>query len=260
MRVLSKTQAEWDLVESWIRSRAAKDRPIQILEAGCGRFWPLKMGDIRFELTGIDMDEAALEARKTDYHDLHHAIVGDLRTADLPSDRFDVIYCSYVLEHVHGAEQVLERFVRWLRPGGILVVRVPDRSSIQGFTTRLTPFWFHVMFYRYVHGMREAGKPGFAPYPTVYDKVIASPGMHAFARKHGLVIQDEVLHGEYRRGNRLMKSLITAYAKAVEGASFGRVHAKAANITFIVEKPRVAPEHLQRPAVATNTPAMMSTG
>jgi SAM-dependent methyltransferase len=260
MRLLSELQAEWSLIESWIRSRAAKDRPIQILEAGCGRFWPLKMGDIRYELTGIDMDEAALEARKRDYHDLHHVIVGDLRTADLPSERYDVIYCSYVLEHVHGAEQVLERFVKWLRPGGVIVVRVPDRSSIQGFTTRLTPFWFHVMFYRYFHGLREAGQPGFAPYPTVYDKIIGSPGMHDFARRHGLVIQDEIQHGEFRRGNSLMKAFIGAYAKVVEGLSFGRVHAKAANLTFIVEKPRVAGGHPQRSAVAGDTPAMASTG
>ena len=258
MRVLSQPHAEPSLVESWIRSRAAQERPIQILEAGCGRFWPLKMADVRYELTGIDMDEAALEARKTLYHDLHHAIVGDLRTADLPSEHYDVIYCSYVLEHVHGAEQVLERFVRWLKPGGILVVRVPDRNSIQGFTTRLTPFWFHVLFYRYVEGVREAGKPGFAPYPTAYDKIIASPGMHAFAQRHGLVIQDEVLYGEFRRGNRLMKLFIGAYARIVQGASFGRVHAKASNITFILEKPRVAAEHLQPPAIAGGAPAIVS--
>jgi SAM-dependent methyltransferase len=237
MRLLAQPGAEWQLVESWIRSRAREDRPIQILEAGCGRNWVFRMQNIAYELTGIDLDAAALEARKTIQRDLHHAIVGDLRTADLPPERYDVIYSSFVLEHVRGAEQVLENFIRWLKPGGILVVRVPDRDSIQGFTTRLTPFWFHVVFYRYAQGLREAGKPGFPPYPTIYEDVISSRGMRAFAERHGLDLMEEVRHGEYRRGGRALRWFIGTYAQTVALASFGRVHAKAANLTFILEKP-----------------------
>jgi SAM-dependent methyltransferase len=240
MKLLSEPGAEWKLLENWICSRAPKDRPMQILEAGCGRAWVVQMNGIPYELTGIDSDVAALEARKTHYGDLHHAIVGDLRTAELPRERYDVIYSSYVLEHVSGAEQVMERFVNWLKPGGIVVVRVPDRDSIQGFTTRLTPFWFHVFFYRYFQGVREAGQPGFPPYRTVYDKIVSSRGMHQFAKLHGLEIKEEVRFGEYRRGNRLMKAFIGAYAKAVELLSFGRVHSKAANLTIILEKPLAA--------------------
>jgi SAM-dependent methyltransferase len=258
MRVLSQREAEEKLVEGWVHSRAQKDRPMQILEAGCGRWWVVKMNDISYELTGIDLDEVALEARKARYSDMHHSFVGDLRTAELPSERYDVIYSSYVLEHVSGAEQVMERFVRWLKPGGIIIVRVPDRDSIQGFTTRLTPWWFHVFFYRYFQNMPDAGKPGFPPYPTVYDKVVSSRGMHEFAEAHGLKIKDEVMHGEFRRGNRLMKACIGAYARTVELLSFGRVHAKAANRTFILEKPLTAPARA-RASVATHEPAISAS-
>lgn len=237
MKVLDQPQAELKLVESCIRSRARRDRPLQILEAGCGRSWMFPMPDIAYELTGIDLDAAALDARQRHKRDLQRAILGDLRTAELEPARYDVVYSSFVLEHVHGAERVLENFVRWLAPGGIIVVRVPDRDSIQGFTTRLTPFWFHVLFYRHVMGYRNAGKPGFPPYPTVYEPVISSRGMREFAARHGLVMLEEMSHGEYRRGGHLMRFLIAAYARTVAAASLGRVHARAANLTFVLEKP-----------------------
>ncbi len=236
MKVLSHPQAEWQLVEASIRKQATPGRAMQILEAGCGRKWVFRMEDVPYELTGIDLDAAALEARKTIQRDLHHAFVGDLRTAQLDPGRFDVIYSSFVLEHVPGAERVLENFVRWARPGGLIVVRVPDRDSIQGFTTRLTPFWAHIWFYRYALGLRDAGKPGFAPYRTIYDPVISRRGMSEFAARHGLVLREEVVHGEYRRGPRILKAVIGAYARFVELVSFGRVHSKAANVTFILEK------------------------
>jgi SAM-dependent methyltransferase len=237
MNVPTQPRAEWQLVEAFIRSRAPQGRKLQILEAGCGRAWHFKMGDIPFELTGIDLDAAALEARKTLKKDLHHAFVGDLRTAQLESNRFDVVYSSFVLEHVPGAEKVMENFVRWARPGGAIVVRVPDRDSIQGFTTRLTPFWFHVWFYRLAMGQPNAGKPGFAPYPTVYDNVISRRGMQEFAQRHGLVLREELEHGDYKRGPLPLRLLIGAYAKTVQLLSFGRIHTRAANITFILEKP-----------------------
>jgi SAM-dependent methyltransferase len=237
MKVLNQPQAEWRLVEACIRGRVPQGRVMQILEAGCGRHWVFRMPDVAYELTGIDLDAAALEARKTVKRDLHHAFVGDLRTVQLESGHYDVIYSSFVLEHIPGAERVLENFTRWVRPGGIIVVRVPDRDSIQGFTTRLTPFWVHVWFYRYVMGQPNAGKPGFAPYPTIYDPVISRRGIREFAERHGLVLREEVGHGEYRRGPRPLQMLIGAYAKVVEILSFGRVHSKAANVTFILEKP-----------------------
>jgi hypothetical protein len=60
----------------------------------------------------------ALRIRRDETKDLDEAIVGDLRTADFGQRTFDVIFNSYVLEHVPGAQQVLENFNRWVkRPG-----------------------------------------------------------------------------------------------------------------------------------------------
>ena len=68
--------------------------------------------------------------------DLSETIVGDLRTVALPAASYDVAFSTFVLEHVTGAEQVLDRMVAAIRPGGLLLVRIPDRDSVFGFITR----------------------------------------------------------------------------------------------------------------------------
>ncbi|MGH9955766.1 MAG: methyltransferase domain-containing protein, partial [Pyrinomonadaceae bacterium] len=79
-----------------------------------------------------------------------------------------VIYNSFVLEHIEDASQVLQNSTRWLKPGGIVVLKIPDPDSVCGFITRVTPHWFHVFYYRYLLGARNAGKPGYAPYTIDY--------------------------------------------------------------------------------------------
>jgi 2-polyprenyl-3-methyl-5-hydroxy-6-metoxy-1,4-benzoquinol methylase len=139
MRIISEYGEELGLLESYMSQQGSEGKVLQVLEAGCGREWFFRMEGIAYELTSIDMDQMALEARRQAKGDLTHCIVADLRTAVLEPNKYDVIYNAFVLEHVRGAEQVLENFVRWLRPGGILILRVPDRDGVQGFLAGLTP-------------------------------------------------------------------------------------------------------------------------
>src|SRR5262245_31801626 len=130
MRILQNVRDEIGFVEQCIRRLADQRGALQILEAGCGRRWHCQLDGVDYELTGLDLDEAALVARQADQADLTHAIVGDLRTAELEPGKYDVIYNACVLEHIQGAEMVLDNFVRWLRPGGLIIIRVPDRDSV----------------------------------------------------------------------------------------------------------------------------------
>ena len=176
------TPLSFAAMDAMLRARLeALPGPLRILEAGCGRTWAHKLS-VPYVLTGLDLDPDALAART----DLDHAIVGDLRTAEFPPHSFDVIYNAFVLEHVRGARQVLERFLGWLAPGGMLILKVPDRDSAYGFLTRLTPFWTHVLIYRYMLGYRQAGTPGHAPYPTYYDKVVSERGLREFCLGNGM--------------------------------------------------------------------------
>lgn len=172
----------WDAMSALLEARLdALPGPLRILEAGCGRNWPLKLS-VPYKLTGLDLDPDALAART----DLDAAVVGDLRSAEFPPRSFDVIYSAFVLEHVSGAQQVLERFVRWLAPAGMLILQVPDRDSAYGFLTRMTPMWAHVIVYRHLFGLHRAGTAGHGPYPTYYDEVVSERGLGEFCRRSGL--------------------------------------------------------------------------
>jgi SAM-dependent methyltransferase len=103
-------------------------------------------------LTGIDLDPEALRIRRDETKDLHEGIVGDLRAADFGQRTFDVIFNFFVPEHVPGAQQLLESFNRWVKPGGLIIIVIPDPYSAYGFTARMTPHWIHVLFYRLILG------------------------------------------------------------------------------------------------------------
>ena len=237
MKVLKDYGEELKILQQHVRGQAVPGKVLRVLEAGCGREWYFQMDGIPYELTGIDMDPAALAARSAERGDLTHSIVGDLRTAQLDAGTYDVIYNAFVLEHVAGAEKVLENFVRWLAPGGVMIVRVPDRDSAQGFLARCTPHWFHVLYYRVVWKMKDAGKPGFAPYPTIYDDVVSKPGLRAFCARHGLLVREEIGVGSFRRGHGLLSKLTPAVARILSWVSFGRVHADFVDFSIVAQKP-----------------------
>lgn len=217
-----------------IRRQARGDSVIQILEAGCGQRWPIKLDGAEYHLTGVDQDKHALALRQQIQRDLHETIVGDLRTVDLGSGRFDVVYSAFVLEHVPGAEKVLESFVRWLRPGGIVVLRVPDPYSVYGFLSRSSPHWIHVFYYRWLLGNRNAGKPGHAPYPTYYDRSVSRRGIREFCVKNGLSIELEVGDGYWRPGRGILRIMIAAVTRLMSLLSFGRLSHTHTNLLYIL--------------------------
>jgi SAM-dependent methyltransferase len=212
--------------------------PLRILEAGCGRSWTFKLS-VPYSLTGLDLDADALAARK----DLDQAVVGDLRTVDFPPHSFDVIYNAFVLEHVSGAQQVLERFLRWLAPGGMLIIKVPDRDSAYGFLTRMTPFWAHVLIYRYVLGVKWAGKPGHGPYRTYYDRVVSERGLREFCRRNGLPTPEL-----YRMCSYADHGPVRFAAFLTSMLSAGRLAWRHNNLLFIMQTARAA--QAEAPAVA----------
>ncbi len=237
MKFFASEHAEYIELGERMRALAPATRPLRILEAGCGREWFVKMDGVNLEITGIDLDQEALDARLNIRHDLQKGIFGDLRTAELEPAHYDVIYSSFVLEHVPGAEQVVRNFARWVAPGGMIIIRVPDRDSVHGLLTRFSPFWVHVLYYRWVEGQPNAGKPGFAPYRTVYDDVISRDGMRACAAANGLTLVDTWVHGTYARGPAPFRVLIPLFAKLVSAMTFGRYTARSSNMTFILRKP-----------------------
>jgi SAM-dependent methyltransferase len=221
------------VVEHIRRHSQGKDR-IEILEAGCGRRWPYDLDGLPYVLTGVDLDAEALRIRQQVRRDLHHVVLGDLRSVHFPTHRFDIIYSSFVLEHVPQTRLVLANFLRWLKPGGLVILKFPDRDSVYGFVTRLTPFWFHVLYKRHVVGNRNAGKPGYGPYRTVHEEVIARKAFQQFIRKSGLTVRQEYGFGTLGGVQGLL-------ARVGSWLSLGRLSADYYNLLYILESPP-APE------------------
>jgi len=99
-----------------------------VLDVGCGRgYWLATMRRWGFECVGCEPDRAVAEAARAQGLNVH---VGDLIQAAFPDGRFDVVRFSHVLEHVHSPLAVLTEVARILRPGGVVVVTVPNHVGL----------------------------------------------------------------------------------------------------------------------------------
>ena len=223
-----------------MRARAAGvDGTLDILEAGCGKRWQLDLNGIDYRLTGIDSDAEALRIRQETSGDLHEVIEADLREVDLKPEAYDVVYCSFVLEHVAGAAGLLDKMISSLRPGGIVLLRIPDKDSVYGFVTKRTPHWFHILFKRVVKGQRNAGRPGFGPYPVVYDELISVHGLEEYCADRGLTIKS-MTGSNYHLDifPRPLQRPVDLALRAFGALSFGRLAATHNNICLVAAKPQ----------------------
>jgi SAM-dependent methyltransferase len=236
LKLLESACQESRLLEKHVRRKATDGVPLHILEAGCGQFWPLDLKDIRFTLTGNDIDGDVLHLRKAKHNDLNEMIVGDLRSLDIENNRYDVIYNSYVLEHIDGAEGVLENFSNWLKPGGLLILRIPDRNSVKGFITRVTPFWFHMFYAKHIVRLRGAGTTGFGPFPTFYDPIVSRAGIREFCRMNRFIIKEEYGHGSHLHSQGIAGLLIHLLVRTVSLLSFGKLAWEHTDLTYVLEK------------------------
>lgn len=115
-----------------IRDFAPPERPLRILDAGCGtggmldlyRTWP----DAR--AVGIDLSPDALGFSHGRGH--QRLVGGDLTLLPFRSGSFDVVTALDVIEHVPDDARALSEISRVLRPGGILVATVPAYQFLWG--------------------------------------------------------------------------------------------------------------------------------
>lgn len=234
--MIDTRDAENALLADAVHSAPKRKGRTRVLEAGCGKRWVLTPHD-DVHVTGLDRDVGALRIRREAHGDLDEEIVADLRHVVLPVEAYDVVYCSFVLEHVAGAEAVLDGFVSALRPGGRLIIRVPDGTSVYGFVTKRTPHFTHVLYKRYVEHNKNAGKPGYAPYPTVYDEVVTLQGLRDWAERRGLTVLDEYGTNFYLRHFGQVRPAVSSGLRAFAALSRGKLSASHNNIGLIIEKP-----------------------
>lgn len=157
-------------------------QPLRVLEAGCGSLpMMLDLGE-QAHIVGIDISEEQLRRNEI----VDDKILGDLQTHRFAPGEFDLVLCWDVLEHLPHPELALENFRSATRPGGLIVLKLPNVMSAKGLVTKFTPHRFHVWVYRRLLGYPNAGRPGFTPFQTFLRWSIAPHRLVAYARRHQL--------------------------------------------------------------------------
>jgi hypothetical protein len=216
-----------------VRCYLCHDSALRVLEAGCGRKWDLDLSGFVCCITGVDTDERALADRLVNVKDLDEAILGDLLKVSLCPASYDLVYCAFVLEHIKGASELMDRLFLWTRPGGLVVLRIPDGHSVFGFLTKHTPQWLHVVVARYL--LRHLNpKQGFGPYPTVYEGIVSSRGVHDYcaANNHEILVEN---YSDVRSQVRGLQPFVQASVRLVSGLSLGRLSPHQ-DLHFVIRK------------------------
>jgi len=137
------------IVERLVRAVAARHisflsrgltRGARILDVGCGRgvlFGPL--ADAGFEVYGVEVNEDAV--RGCDPR-AKIRIAPRLSEAKFEEGLFDLVVIWHVLEHLPAPDETITECRRILKPGGRLIVAVPNFSSAQARWSG--PHWFHL--------------------------------------------------------------------------------------------------------------------
>ena len=155
---------------------------LRILEAGCGSCRRFELGDAW--LLGVDISPEQLSRQES----VDETILGDIQDCALPEASFDVAVCWMVLEHLDRPLAALDNLRRALKPGGLLVLGMPNPLSAKGLFTRLTPHRIHVLYYRKVEGLAWAGTEGRGPFRTTMHLAISPQGLRRYAERAGLEV------------------------------------------------------------------------
>ena len=112
----------------------------RILDIGCGSgdqmaLW-LECGRLAM---GLDISPFAVA--KGEERGLR-IFTGEVQDADYPTDHFDIVYANHVLEHAMDPNTMLDGIWRVLKPGGTLIIGVPNISSISFRIFKAK--WYHL--------------------------------------------------------------------------------------------------------------------
>jgi SAM-dependent methyltransferase len=109
--------------------RAGGRPPGRLLDVGAGRGrFVAAARAAGWQADGIEPSLRGVEGARALGVDLQHAGVED---ADVPAGSLDAATLWHVLEHLDEPARALDRIGAWLRPGGLLLVGVPNLESVQ---------------------------------------------------------------------------------------------------------------------------------
>ena len=179
-----------DMFRAAIAARIRPEYEVLDLGAGAGIVQQLQFkGQVR-RVCGVDPDPRVL----TNPH-LDEAAVGVGEALPFADDRFDLVYCDNVVEHLPDPGGVFREVSRVLKPGGRFLLKTPNRNHYVAIAAMATPHWFHQKY------NARRGRHATDTFPTTY--LANTPAaLGGFARAAGMRVDDvELIEGrpEYLR-------------------------------------------------------------
>jgi len=104
-------------------------KPCAILDVGCGDGHTLDLyaREAQVNTYGVDFNLSALKLAQENGHTVY---AGSFEEADLPTNFFDLVTATHVIEHVADPRHFLMKTYSLLRPDGILWLETPNIGSI----------------------------------------------------------------------------------------------------------------------------------
>lgn len=210
--------------------------PGRVLEAGAGT-----QSHVRFSaassVIGIDQNRLAIDRNA----DLDERIVGDVNTYPFALGSFDIVVSTYVLEHVPRPDLAIERFAELLRPGGVMILAVPNLMAPKSILAKWTPHRFHIFVRRRLLGRPNAGKPGYGPYPTVLHRSLHPSRLrNQFATAGLAIVHEDAFEDDKQRQLRRKAGLTgmrwRAIDRSIRAVSLGRMEATRTELIFVLRK------------------------
>jgi SAM-dependent methyltransferase len=160
-------------VESLVGDLPARSK---VLDIGCGRGVMLRaLLDLGHEAHGVEIaPEAASGADSL----AQIRIAPELAKANYKENTFDAVIMWHVLEHLPHPEQTLAEIRRILRPGGRLILAVPNFGSLQ--SQRTGHDWFHLDLPRHLYHFT----------PETLQRLLACNEFHCESVRHMAMLQN----------------------------------------------------------------------
>ncbi len=201
-----------------------------ILDVGCGAgFFVREATERGFSAQGIELSREAIEFGRREGG--VRLTEGDLLHANFPDRSFDIVTLWHVLEHLSRPVETLKRIRALLKPGGLLIIAVPNFDSLQARVFRGR--WYHLEVPRHLyhftpHGLRsllDAG--GF----DVREELHRSPE-HNWAGILGSLVPLVAANGSF--GGRLGRLLVGRPLSRAAAAMETAIH-RGGTFTLIAE-------------------------
>jgi SAM-dependent methyltransferase len=135
-----------ELVGRYVSSQA------RVLDAGCGRGGVIELywREVK-QAVGLDADLPSLRQHRC----LAQLVRGELASLPFPSACFDLVLCSWLMEHLATPDVVFAELARVLSPGGHLVLVTPNAWNYVTMVQRLIPGRFQEWLAHRIYGRKE---------------------------------------------------------------------------------------------------------